>query len=46
MTVALFLFQLEYPLIHSVIYDPISAQFFPGGYDQNLTMEYESIQFI
>ena len=32
--------------VHSVAYDPISAHFFPCGYDQNLSMEYESIQFI
>ena len=31
---------------HSVVYDPISAHYFPCGYDQNITMEYESIQFI
>ena len=30
--------------LHSVIYDQISAHFFPCGYDQNLNMEYESIQ--
>ena len=24
--------------MHSVVYDPISAHFFPCGYDQNLTM--------
>ena len=28
---------------HSVLYDPISAHFFPCGYNQNLTMQYESI---
>ena len=30
--------------MHSVIYDPISAHFFPWRYCQNLAMEYESIQ--
>ena len=32
--------------LHSVVYDSISAHFFPCGYDQNLTMEYESIEFV
>ena len=32
--------------MHFVVYDPISAHFFPCGYDQNLTMYYESVQFI
>ena len=30
--------------VHSVVYDPISAHFFPCGYVTNLSMGYESIQ--
>ena len=29
---------------HSVLYDPISAHFFPCGYNPNLRMRYKSIQ--